>query len=155
MLFTWTSLAQSESANPKSTTLYLYNMSLFLVTCRLDIQRATIKQCKVPTKEDQRLDHAKKLETFPSGRFHSLNGKWGQPITHWPLTVSCTEICTTSCMRNTKHTHTLLRDMYWFTSYWALLMNHEQSPWKVIKRISINTASPSSVNNGKSVVDSW
>ncbi len=29
------SLAQSESASPKATTLYLYNMSLFIVVCLL------------------------------------------------------------------------------------------------------------------------
>jgi hypothetical protein len=29
-------LAQSESASPKATTMYVYNMSLFLVTCLLN-----------------------------------------------------------------------------------------------------------------------
>jgi hypothetical protein len=38
MPFIHTSLAQSESARPKATTMYVYNMSLFLVdSTRLDI----------------------------------------------------------------------------------------------------------------------
>ena len=35
MPFIQTSLAQSESASPKATTLYVHNMSLFLVACLL------------------------------------------------------------------------------------------------------------------------
>ena len=36
MPFIQTSLAQSQSASPKATTLYVYNMSLFLVACLLN-----------------------------------------------------------------------------------------------------------------------
>jgi hypothetical protein len=36
MPFIQTGLAQSESASPKATTLYVYNMSLFRVVCLLN-----------------------------------------------------------------------------------------------------------------------
>ncbi len=36
MPFIQTCLAQSESASPKATTLYVYNMSLFRVACLLN-----------------------------------------------------------------------------------------------------------------------
>ena len=62
MPFIQTSLAQSESASPKTTTLYVYNMSLFLIACLSAKQMAKSKQFKVPTKQGQRLDHATKLE---------------------------------------------------------------------------------------------
>ena len=54
--FIQTCLTQSKSARPKAATLYVYNMSLFLVACLLQ-QMTTSQQGKVPTKEDQRLDH--------------------------------------------------------------------------------------------------
>jgi high-affinity Fe2+/Pb2+ permease len=44
--FIQTCLTQSESASPKATTLYVYNMSLFLVACLLDRwQRASSARC--------------------------------------------------------------------------------------------------------------
>jgi hypothetical protein len=46
MPFIHTSVAQSESASPKATTLYVYNMSLFLVACLLNRwQRASSARC--------------------------------------------------------------------------------------------------------------
>jgi hypothetical protein len=46
MPFIQTCLAQSESASPKATTLYVYNMSLFLVACLLNRwQRASSARC--------------------------------------------------------------------------------------------------------------
>jgi hypothetical protein len=63
MPFIQTSLAESESASPKATTLHVYNVSLFLVACLLNRwQKALLsKQCWVPTKQGQRLDHATNL----------------------------------------------------------------------------------------------
>jgi hypothetical protein len=54
MPFIETSLAQSASANPKVTTLHVYNMSPFLsVACLLNrCQKG--KQRKVSIKKDQR-----------------------------------------------------------------------------------------------------
>jgi hypothetical protein len=46
MPFIHTFLAQSESARPQATTLYVYNMSLFLVACMLNRrQRASRVGC--------------------------------------------------------------------------------------------------------------
>jgi hypothetical protein len=46
MPFIQTCLAQSESASPKATTMYVYNMSLFLVACLLNRwQRASSARC--------------------------------------------------------------------------------------------------------------
>ncbi len=46
MPFIQTCLAQSESASPKATTLYVYNMSLFLVACLLNRwQSASSARC--------------------------------------------------------------------------------------------------------------
>jgi hypothetical protein len=46
MPFIQTGLAQSQSASPKATTLYVYNMSLFLVACLLNrCQRASRARC--------------------------------------------------------------------------------------------------------------
>jgi hypothetical protein len=46
MPFIQTSLAQSESASPKATTLYVCNLSLFLVACLLNRwQRASNARC--------------------------------------------------------------------------------------------------------------
>ena len=68
MPFIQTSLAQSESASPEVTTLYVYNMSLFIVACLLNRwQRAS--RDKVPTKQGQRLDHATKLEASLARKF--------------------------------------------------------------------------------------
>jgi hypothetical protein len=65
MSFLQVSLDQSDSASPKATTLYVYNMSLYLVACLLNRWKKS-KQCKVPRKRGQRLDHATKLEaSFP------------------------------------------------------------------------------------------
>ena len=46
MPFIQTSLAQSESARPKATTLYVYTMSLLIVACLLNRwQRASSARC--------------------------------------------------------------------------------------------------------------
>ena len=46
MPFIQTSLAQSQSASPKATTLYLHNMWLFLVPCLLNRwERASSARC--------------------------------------------------------------------------------------------------------------
>jgi hypothetical protein len=46
MPFIQTCLAQSQSASPKATALYVYNMSLFLVACLLNRwQRASSARC--------------------------------------------------------------------------------------------------------------
>jgi hypothetical protein len=46
MPFIQTCLAQSESASPKATTLYVHNMLLFLVACLLNRwQRASSARC--------------------------------------------------------------------------------------------------------------
>jgi hypothetical protein len=46
MPFIQTCLTQSESASPKATTLYVYNVSLFLVACLLNRwQRASSARC--------------------------------------------------------------------------------------------------------------
>jgi hypothetical protein len=57
-----TSLAQSESARPNEG-YHAVCVQHVAVSCFLSAkQMATSKQCKVPTKEDQWLDHATKLE---------------------------------------------------------------------------------------------
>ncbi len=46
MSFIQTCLSQSQSASPKATTLYVYNMPLFLVACLLNRwQRASSTRC--------------------------------------------------------------------------------------------------------------
>ena len=60
MPFIQTCLAQSQSASPKATTLYVEQH--VALSCGLSAkQMAKRKQCKVPTKQGQRLDHTTKL----------------------------------------------------------------------------------------------
>jgi hypothetical protein len=76
MLFVFSSASEilSEDSSASEWTMRNSSLSLYVaVSCCLSAkQMATSKQCKEPTKEDQRLDHITKLETSLSRqlRFH-------------------------------------------------------------------------------------
>ena len=62
MPFVQTSVAQSESARPNEGYHAVCIQYVAVFCCLSPNQTATSKQCKLPTKEDQRLDYATKLE---------------------------------------------------------------------------------------------
>jgi hypothetical protein len=94
-----TSLTQSDSASPEDTTLYVYNMSIFLVTCLLNrCQRASSAGCL-----------QSRSEAWP----HHEARSFPFPTTQMPLAIR-SEIKeqgdSQDCWHNVEHCHLNLDD---------------------------------------------